>query len=154
MTNARANRTRSEAQLRKDQSAPKTVDYSDIDFDIFKDLLSFYYRSVSLALNRDYDSKIGKVSLARGTGTVSTLLLVGANPGIRPSVIAHFIWRKKSRAWFSHLVMPLVGAAVVLYVLVNAELNAKIAGSVWLAIGLCVLIWFRMSGRSASLPAE
>jgi amino acid transporter len=73
---------------------------------------------------------------------------------VHASVIAHFIWRRKSRAWFSHLVMPLVGAAIVLYVLVNAEWNAKIAGAAWLAIGLCVLIWFRISGRSASLPVE
>lgn len=73
---------------------------------------------------------------------------------VHASVIAHFTIAKKSRAWFSHLVMPLVGAAIVLYVLVNAELNAKIAGGAWLAIGVGVLIWFRLSGRSASLPVE
>jgi amino acid transporter len=73
---------------------------------------------------------------------------------VHASVIAHFIVAKKSRAWFSHLVMPLVGAAIVLYVLVNAEWNAKLAGGVWLAIGVCVLIWFRLSGRSAPLPVE
>jgi DNA-binding MarR family transcriptional regulator len=96
MKNTRAARSRSEAQLRKENSAPKTVDYSNIKFDILKDLLSFYSRSVSLALNRDYDAKIGKISLARGTGKVSTLLLVGVNPGIRPSVIAHFILKDRS----------------------------------------------------------
>jgi DNA-binding MarR family transcriptional regulator len=96
MKNTRAYQTRSEAQFRKGQSAPKTTDYSNIKFDILTDLLSFYYRSASLALNRDYDAKIAKVSLARGTGKVSTLLLVGANPGIRPSVIAHFILKDRS----------------------------------------------------------
>jgi DNA-binding MarR family transcriptional regulator len=96
MKSTRPDQARSEAEFRKGQSAPKTVDYSSIKFDIFTDLLSFYYRSVSLALNRDYDPKIAKVSLARGTGKVSTLLLVGANPGIRPSVIAHFILKDRS----------------------------------------------------------
>ena len=75
---------------------PKTADYSDLDFDILGDLLSFYLRSVNLALSRDYEPKMDAVSLARGTGKVSTLLLVDANPGIRPSVVAHFILKDRS----------------------------------------------------------
>jgi len=81
---------------KKGHPAPKTADFADVRFDILKDLLSFYSRSVGLALNRDYDSRIGTVSLARGTGKVSTLFLVGANPGIRPSVVAHFILKDRS----------------------------------------------------------
>ncbi len=92
----RATRKATSPSSRQNLPAPKTVDYSNLKFDIFDDLLSFYYRSASLALNRDYDQRIGKISLARGTGTVSTLLLVGANPGIRPSVIAHFILKDRS----------------------------------------------------------
>src|SRR5918912_418509 len=38
----------------------------------------------------------GGGSLARGTGKVATLLLVDANPGIRPSVVAHFILKDRS----------------------------------------------------------
>jgi DNA-binding MarR family transcriptional regulator len=51
---------------------------------------------VGLALNRDYDQKISEVALARGTGKVSVLLMVGANPGIRPSVLAHYILKDRS----------------------------------------------------------
>jgi DNA-binding MarR family transcriptional regulator len=75
---------------------PRTADYSSLDFDVLGDLLSFYVRSVNLALSRDYEPKMGRVSLARGTGKVSTLLLVGANPGIRPSVVAHLIFKDRS----------------------------------------------------------
>ncbi len=75
---------------------PRTADYSGVDFDILGDLLSFYLRSVNLALSRDYEPKMGRVSLARGTGKVATLLLVDANPGIRPSVVAHFILKDRS----------------------------------------------------------
>jgi amino acid transporter len=88
---------------------------------------------------------------------LTSMVSFGALAGflmVHASVIAHFIIARKSRAWFSHLVMPLTGAAIVLYVLVNAEANAKIAGAAWLAIGVGVLIWFRLSGRSASLPVE
>ena len=40
--------------------------------------------------------------MARGTGKVSVLLLTAANPGIRPSVIAHFI--HKDRAAMARLI--------------------------------------------------
>jgi DNA-binding MarR family transcriptional regulator len=79
-----------------DRSEPRTIDYSSVSLDILHDLLSFHARSVGIALNRDYDQAIGKVALAHGTGKVSTLLMVHANPGIRPSVIAHFIGRDRS----------------------------------------------------------
>jgi DNA-binding MarR family transcriptional regulator len=75
---------------------PRTADFSAVSFDILGDLLSFYARSVSIVLNRDYDRAIGKVALAHGTGKVSVLLMVHANPGIRPSVIAHFIDKDRS----------------------------------------------------------
>ena len=95
MTGTRATRSRTDPRRRQSPPAPKTIDYSDVKFDILQYLLSLYSRSVSLVLNRDYDRKIGKVSLTRGTGKVSTLLMVGANPGVRPSVIAHFILKDR-----------------------------------------------------------
>ena len=44
------------------------------------------------------------------------------------SVVMHFVVREKSRDWLRHLLSPLVGFAIVAYVLWNAEANAKIAG--------------------------
>src|SRR5690348_16380713 len=92
----RADRARSGVALRAGPPMPKTADYSKVRFDVLKDLLSFYSRSVGVALNRDYDAQIAKVSLAKGTGKVTALLLVGANPGIRPSVVSHFILKDRS----------------------------------------------------------
>lgn len=37
-----------------------------------------------------------ELGLSGGTGKISTILLVGANPGIRPSVLAHFIRKDRS----------------------------------------------------------
>jgi len=90
---------------------PRTVDYSDLDFDILGDLLSFHLRSVNLALSWDYEPKMGRVSLTRGTGKVATLLLVDANPGIRPSVVAHFIL--KDRSAMVRLLDQLTGAGLI-----------------------------------------
>lgn len=81
---------------------PRTIDYSNVSLDILGTLLSFHARTVGLALNKSHDHEIAAVSLARGTGKVSVLLLTAANPGIRPSVIAHFI--HKDRAAMARLI--------------------------------------------------
>ncbi len=44
------------------------------------------------------------------------------------SVVVWFMARQKSRQWFSHLISPLIGFAIVGYVLLNTQTNAKIAG--------------------------
>lgn len=93
MTNGRND---GRARPRSNPQIPKTIDFSDIDFDIFTDLLSFYVRTVNLLVSRDLDQQTETLSLAGGTGKISTLLLVGSNPGIRPSVLAHFILKDRS----------------------------------------------------------
>jgi DNA-binding MarR family transcriptional regulator len=75
---------------------PRTIDYSDVSLDILGTLLSFHARTVGLALNKSHDHEIAAVSLPKGTGKVSVLLLTAANPGIRPSVIAHFIHKDRA----------------------------------------------------------
>src|SRR3954447_24606933 len=89
-------RTSGAAAVRRGPPAPRTIDHSGIDLDIFGDLLSFYARSVVLKLNQDLDARMDGLPVARGTGKISTLLLVGANPGIRPSVVAHYISKDRS----------------------------------------------------------
>jgi amino acid transporter len=63
------------------------------------------------------------------------------------SVITHFFKRNGSRRWFTHLVSPLLGAAILMVALWDADANAKIVGIVWLAIGLGVASYLRISGR-------
>ena len=81
---------------RRPPQVPRTADLSDVDLDIFRDLLSFYIRVVNQVLGRDLDHQMRGTPVARGTGKISTLLLIAANPGIRPSVIAHFNMKDRS----------------------------------------------------------
>jgi amino acid transporter len=106
---------------------------------------------------------VAAITLVLGVALVSQLdflasiVSFGALVGflmLHISVMAHFLWRQKSRDWFRHLIVPLVGLAIIAYVLLNAETNAKIAGLIWLAIGGCVLLWFHFTGRSTALPVE
>ena len=85
------------APARRGLKPPKTIDYLNIDFDIFGALLSFYVRTVNILVSQDLDAEMEGLGLAGGTGKIATILLVGANPGIRPSVLAHFVRQDRSQ---------------------------------------------------------
>jgi amino acid transporter len=58
------------------------------------------------------------------------------------AVINYFLRQQRSRAWFRHLVAPLVGFAVIGYVVYEMDAAAKIMGAAWIAAGIlyyCVL---------------
>jgi amino acid transporter len=106
---------------------------------------------------------VAAITLVLGIALVDRLELLtsmvsfGALVGfllLHVSVIAHFVGRERSRNWLRHLAAPLIGFAIVAYVLVNAEANAKIAGSAWLAAGTFLYFVARMRGRAATLPVD
>jgi amino acid transporter len=70
------------------------------------------------------------------------------------SVMAHFLWRQKSRDWWRHLAVPVIGLVIIAYVLVNAEINAKIAGALWMAAGGAIFMGLKLAGRSTALPVD
>ena len=73
--------------------APKTIAYQHIDFDVLGTLSSFYVRTVSVLGS---DRQTAELGLSGRTGKISTILLVGANPLLWPSVLAHFIRKDRS----------------------------------------------------------
>lgn len=106
---------------------------------------------------------VAAVSLVLALSMVSQLKLLvslvnfGALFGflmLHLSVVTHFVWRQRSRRWVMHLIVPCVGFIVVAYVLVCTDPLAKIAGGIWLALGLAVLVFLRLKGRAAALPLD
>jgi len=74
---------------------------------------------------------------------------------LHASVVIWFIGRQKSRRWISHLISPILGFAIVAYVLINAQTNAKVAGLVWLGLGVVILIVIKVrGGRPGALLEE
>src|SRR5262249_48563669 len=91
--------------------------------------------------------------LANQLELLTSLVNFGALTGfllLHLTVIVHFIWRQKSKQWLKHLLVPLIGFVVIAYVLLNMALPAKIAGLIWLAIGVVALIGLKLSGRRAT----
>ena len=70
------------------------------------------------------------------------------------SVLAYFAWRRRSTNWWRHVAVPLIGLAIIGYVLINAEANAKIAGVIWMAVGLLLYAALRRRGSSPALPLD
>lgn len=122
MAKAQAARGKAPVQLRKERQ-PKTADVSAVKLDILENLLSYYMRVVSVVLNRDYDHVLSGVSLAHGTGKVSTLLMVAANPGIRPSVLAHYVLRDRSA--MTRLLQQMKTAGLIVEQISDKERRAR-----------------------------
>jgi amino acid transporter len=102
------------------------------------------------------------VALGRkdGISLLTTLVNFGALTAfltLHVAVVWHYLVRKRSTNYLLHLVAPLVGFAILLYVLINANILAQRIGLVWLGIGVVVLIGLyaanrrpRLSGLSAA----
>ncbi len=78
----------------KMMSKPTTIEH--VNLDVLEDTLSFYIRTMNIAVSRDLDARLDGCDVARGTGKITTLLLVDSHPGIRPSVIAQIIMKDRS----------------------------------------------------------
>jgi amino acid transporter len=52
------------------------------------------------------------------------------------SVINHYYRRGCSGDWLRHLLFPLMGLSIIVYVLVEMDLAAKILGACWIGIGI------------------
>lgn len=81
------------------------------DLDVLEDLLSFYVRSANYLLSRDLDRRLTGLEVARGTGKITTLLLIDSHPGVRPSAIARATLR--DRPTLSRTVAPMIEAGLI-----------------------------------------
>ncbi len=86
----------------------------------------------------------------KGLTEISTIVNFGALTAfslLNIAVVWWFIVRQKSRRWFVHLVIPLLGLAILIAVIINANIAAQILGVLWLAVGVIVAIILLKTGR-------
>ncbi|MFT4044293.1 MAG: APC family permease [Gordonia sp. (in: high G+C Gram-positive bacteria)] len=77
---------------------------------------------------------------------LSSLVNFGALFGfllLHLSVVWFYVVRSRSRNYLLHLVVPVIGFAIIGYVLINAAPAAKIGGVVWLVVGAAVYAYYR-----------
>lgn len=104
--------------------------------------------AVSLALGLYMASREDGITL------LSTLVNFGAMTAflvLHVSVVVHYVVRNGSRAWWRHLVAPVVGFVILAYVVINAQVAAQTLGFVWLGLGVVVLLGLILTGRRPDL---
>ncbi|HWQ43997.1 MAG TPA: APC family permease [Desulfosporosinus sp.] len=89
---------------------------------------------VSLAVGLFFQSQIANLTTLVNFGALSSFLL------LHLSVINHYMIRQKSKQYFKHLVMPIIGFIIIAYVLYGMDMNAIKIGSIWVGIGIVYLL--------------
>ncbi|HEU5159459.1 MAG TPA: APC family permease [Streptosporangiaceae bacterium] len=89
-----------------------------------------------------------------GLSLLTTLVNFGALTAfilLHLSVITHYMVRRGSRDILRHVVVPVCGIAILGYVVYKADVAAQRLGLAWLGVGLLLVIWLIVSGRTPDL---
>ncbi|WP_344550413.1 APC family permease [Kitasatospora saccharophila] len=103
---------------------------------------------VSLALGlymSSRDDGITLLSTLVNFGALTTFLV------LHVAVVVHYLVRNRSRDYWRHLAAPVLGFAILAYVVVNANIAAQRLGFVWLLVGAVVLTGLVVTGRTPKL---
>jgi amino acid transporter len=112
---------------------------------------TFLVAAVSLVLGLYMTTREDGITL------LSTLVNFGALSAfllLHVSVVVHFVVRQKSRNWWLHLAVPVIGFAILAYVVYNAQVAAQELGFVWLMVGLLLMGVLVATGRKPEIRAE
>ena len=111
---------------------------------------TFLVAGVSLVLGLYMSSRDDGITLL---GTLVNFGAMTAFLALHVSVVVHYVVRNRSRDWWRHLVAPVIGFLILLYVVINASIAAQVLGFVWLAIGAVILVGSILMGRRPTLSA-
>ncbi|MGI5246776.1 APC family permease [Dactylosporangium sp. CA-139066] len=92
-----------------------------------------------------------------GITLLSTLVNFGAMTAflaLHVSVFWHYVVRGASRDWLRHVIFPLAGFLILLYVVINAKVAAQMLGFTWLGIGVVILVILYATGRRPKLSGQ
>ncbi len=85
---------------------------------------------ISLVVGAVFSSRIDDLSRIVNFGALTGFIM------LHLSVINHYFIRERSGRWVHHLIFPLVGLAVIAYVLYEMDRSAKVMGAAWIGIGV------------------
>jgi amino acid transporter len=66
---------------------------------------------------------------------------------LQVAVIVHFAWRKRSHAWFAHVVSPVLGFCILAFILSSMSVSTWALGGAWLLAGVVYNVILGRSGR-------
>ena len=104
-----------------------------------------FVAAVSLVLGLFFVGQVGLLSSLVNFGALFSFLM------LHVSVVVFFLIKRRTWTLGAHVLSPVIGFAIIGFVLVNADVHAKVGGLIWLAIGAVILIGLRLAGRSTEL---
>ncbi|MGC1386498.1 MAG: APC family permease [Steroidobacteraceae bacterium] len=103
---------------------------------------------VSILVGLLFSARIDDLTRIVNFGALSGFVL------LHLSVINHYFRRRRSGDWMRHLLFPLAGMAVILYVLYEMDRAAKMLGGCWIALGILYFLFLsQRAKRAISLAA-
>jgi amino acid transporter len=97
--------------------------------------------AVSLIVGLLFASRVDDLTLIVNFGALTGFVL------LHLSVINHYLIRRRSGDWLRHLVFPLIGMFIIVFVLYEMDRAAKILGAAWIVIGifyyLVLTLWIK-----------
>src|SRR3984957_18229436 len=86
--------------------------------------------AVSLGVGLYFSERVDDLTRVVNFGALTGFVL------LHLSVINHYFHRERSGDWLRHVVFPMMGLAIILYVLYEMDRAAKILGAGWIAVGV------------------
>jgi amino acid transporter len=96
---------------------------------------------VSLLVGLLFAARIDELTVIVNFGALSSFVL------LHLSVINHYWVRQRTGRWLRHLLCPLLGLSIILFVLYEMDRSAKILGGCWIAIGVLYYSILALRGR-------
>lgn len=89
---------------------------------------------ISLLVGLFFANRVDDLTLVVNFGALTGFVL------LHLSVINHFLLRQRSRDWLRHLICPLLGLSIIVYVLIEMDRAAKLLGLAWIGIGIAYYV--------------
>jgi len=102
--------------------------------------------SVSLVVGLLFATRLDDLTRVVNFGALTGFTL------LHLSVMHHFLIRQHSKAWLRHLVFPLTGLLIILYVLYEMDRAAKVLGACWIALGAVYYLSLVLRGKHDVMP--
>lgn len=103
---------------------------------------------ISAVLVLFFVGQIGLISSMVNFGALSSFVL------LHVTVMWFYLKRKGSKNYLQHLIFPAIGFLIIAYVLINAGVQAQVAGLVWLAVGVAVWAFNRSRGKTMVISGD
>jgi amino acid transporter len=96
---------------------------------------------ISLLVGPIFSDRIDDLTRVVNFGALTGFVL------LHLSVINHYFLRARSGDWLRHVIFPLTGLAIIVYVLYEMDRSAKVLGACWIGIGVVYYVVMAVRSR-------